>query len=67
MGKHICAFLHRLTIQNRELDPNKPRQIFYDREEIRMAMGVQSEEQFIDGLIWAEKQGWITGQHDYRQ
>jgi hypothetical protein len=66
MGKHICAYLHALVVQNRDFDPNHPHQIFYDREEIRRAMGIDSEDDFIEGLIWAEKKGWITAQHNDR-
>lgn len=67
MGKHIVAYLHMLFVQNRQHEDGEPKQIFYDREEIRHAMGIDSEDDFIEGLIWAEKKGWITAQHDIQR
>jgi hypothetical protein len=63
MGKHIVAYLHKLFVRAHQ-NPREFRQTYYDREEIRAAMGIDDEDKFIEGLVWAERQGWITAQHD---
>ena len=73
MGMDIVQFLYDLHLADEKQDPNAPKQVFRDREEVRHAMNRQrptpiSEDDFVAGLVWAEKKGWITAQpNEYLQ